>query len=75
LALLGVTGGALSLTLFDRLAILFQNRPLYCTGALDMFRNRRLANNIGNRLGRKRSARRSRNDVDLWSFVHDDATA
>jgi hypothetical protein len=65
----------LTLTLFDRLAILFQNRPLDCARAFDTFRNRSLANNLANWLGRKRSPGRSCNDVHLWAFVNDDATA
>jgi hypothetical protein len=75
LTLLGVTGSALSLTLFDRLPILFQNRPFDRTGAFDLFRNWGLANNFANRLGCERSAGGSGNHVHLWSFVDDDATA
>jgi len=66
---------ALTLTLFDRLPILFQNRPLYGTGAFDLLRNRCLANNVANRLGSKCCAGRSRNDIYLWTFVNDDSTA
>jgi hypothetical protein len=74
LALLGRARIVLALTLFDFLAVLFQNWPFYCASALDMLRNRGLANNLGNRLGRKRSARGSRNHVHLGSFINDDAT-
>lgn len=74
MALLGRARIVLALTLFDFLAVLFQNWPFYCASALDMLRNRGLANNLGNRLGRKRSARGSRNHVHLGSFINDDAT-
>jgi hypothetical protein len=66
---------ALTLTLFDRLPILFQNRPIDCASALNTFRNRSLANNLANRRGSKRSAGRSRNNIYLWAFVNDDSTA
>jgi hypothetical protein len=69
------TCSTLTLTLFDCLPILFQNRPFDRSGAFDLFRNRGLANNIANRLSSERSASRSGNDVHLWSFVNDDATA
>jgi hypothetical protein len=75
LALLRRARIALTLTLFDHLAVLFENGPLYCTGALDMFRNRGLANNVGNGSGRKRSPCRSPNHVHFRSFVNDNATA
>jgi hypothetical protein len=66
---------ALTLSLFNCLPILFQNRAFDRTGAFDLFRNWGLANNFANWLGSERSAASLGNNVHLWSFVNDDATA
>jgi hypothetical protein len=75
LLLLRCTRVTLTLTTFDRLSILSQNGPINGTGAFDLFRNWRLANDLSNRPGSKGSAAHSRHGVHFWTFINDDATA